>query len=76
MGGLTGGLTAGITAGIPYRHSIKQMFCLFNTGMTSEVRSIILKGFGRHSIDDIHRCVSDLVKGKRKTCKGWSMVKI
>jgi hypothetical protein len=49
------------------------MFCLFNTGMTSEVRSIILKGFGRHSIDDIHRCVSDLVKGKRKTCKGWSM---
>lgn len=48
------------------------MFCLFNTSMTCEVRSIILKGFG----DDIHRGVSDLVKGKRKTCKGWSMVKI
>lgn len=49
-----------------------EQFTTWDCGMTADIRSIILNDYG----DDLGRTISNLVKGKRKTSKGWSMVKL
>jgi len=49
-----------------------EMFKLSNTGLTSVPRAIILEEYG----DDLGRSISGLVSGKRKTVKGWSMIRL
>ena len=49
-----------------------EIFKLSNTGLTSVPRAIILEEYG----DDLGRSISGLVSGKRKTVKGWSMIRL
>lgn len=49
-----------------------EMFRLSNTGMTAIPRNIILENYG----DDLGRSIPALVSGKKKTSKGWSMIRL